>query len=76
VSARPLTKKNGQANQENKLLDPGSKIGCFWVSHLATTPKSVGWVECNETQQSMMPAQPNLRMAALTRIAPNTTFEV
>ncbi len=44
--------KDGQAIQENKLLGIGCGIGGCWVSHFAIIPESVGWVECNETQQS------------------------
>jgi len=38
--------------------------------------QNVGWVECNETQQSLEKAQPNLQNAKWPRIEPTPTFEM
>jgi len=35
-----------------------------------------GWVECNETQQSLEWAQPNLQNAKWPRTEPTPTFEM
>jgi hypothetical protein len=36
--------------------------------------QKVGWIECNETQQSLVQAQPNLQNAKWPRIEPTPTF--
>jgi len=68
--------KGSQSDQEKKLLGLGLKIGCCRVSHFIMTPQAVGWVECNETRQSLASTQPNLRKAMRIRIELNKIFEV
>ena len=75
MSAEPPAKRTaGQIEKGTFGLAP--KISGCWVSQYANRRLNVGWVECNETQQSMEVAQPNLRNAERPGIKPTFSYEV
>jgi hypothetical protein len=51
-------------------IDPPNRSICSYIKQI------VGWVECNETPQSLELAQPNLRNAERPGIKPFFAFEV
>jgi hypothetical protein len=64
--------KNGRSNRGRNFLGlvPKSAV----VGFRNNSGKNVGWIECNETQQSLECAQPNLPNAKWPRIEATPTF--